>query len=326
MEFINVLIVGNKKADLEIIRRYLDRIQTYEFELNHCNTLKQALDSIEKNPPALMMIDQKLSSGKDLNFIRELQNRDQFIPAIMLTNNEVESLTSHTLRHAMDDYINKNCLTSETLKNSINHVFERSQMPFERHLKILELETADKMKLDILTGLHKREVLLERLKSEIMNSSMNRSDESISLMLIDIDKFRRVNDRRGLFTGDILLRKISNLLTLKTRESDLVTRFGGDEFCVMTATSHQIQAAEMARDISQALNESLKDWCQERNLGFQLKASFGVTPCSSNVTNPYKHIERANRVLRSTKSNNETSVSFTGNVISSYMNQFSRAQ
>ncbi|MES2547800.1 MAG: EAL domain-containing protein [Pseudomonadota bacterium] len=89
---------------------------------------------------------------------------------------------------------------------------------------------------DALTKLPNRLLLQDRLKHALVSSA--RSDKYGALLFIDIDNFKTINDTMGHAAGDILLQKIANRLQSNTRDSDTVSRLGGDEFIIMIEELH----------------------------------------------------------------------------------------
>ena len=100
-------------------------------------------------------------------------------------------------------------------------------------LKIKELkETINQVSTtDALTGLHNRKFLHERLEAEISRSK--RYDTKLSCLLLDIDFFKVVNDMYGYDWGDVLLKKIAEMLKGFIRKEDILTRYGDEEFIVL---------------------------------------------------------------------------------------------
>lgn len=100
-------------------------------------------------------------------------------------------------------------------------------------LKIKELaETINQVSTtDALTGLHNRKFLHERLEAEISRSK--RYDTKLSCLLLDIDFFKVVNDMYGYDWGDVLLKKIAEMLKSFIRKEDILTRYGDEEFIVI---------------------------------------------------------------------------------------------
>jgi diguanylate cyclase (GGDEF)-like protein len=98
-----------------------------------------------------------------------------------------------------------------------------------------------------------------------------RKNEPVSLIMTDIDHFKRVNDRFGHDKGDLVLKKYAELMQKNTRHEDLVARFGGEEFIILlpfTATKH---ATDLAERIRTKLEHA--DFLEN---GYRVTASFGV--------------------------------------------------
>jgi diguanylate cyclase (GGDEF)-like protein len=100
---------------------------------------------------------------------------------------------------------------------------------------------------DEVTALHTRRHFNERLAIEL--SRARRYGSPLSLLVLDIDDFKRVNDELGHLAGDSLLRRIGRLLRENTRESDLVCRFGGDEFAILLPETIGSEALTLAERI-----------------------------------------------------------------------------
>ncbi len=105
---------------------------------------------------------------------------------------------------------------------------------------------------DSLTGLWNRRYLEERLREEIVRSQ--RSHESLSACVVDLDGFKQVNDRHGHDAGDGVLVSVANVLLECVRGCDVVSRLGGDEFVVLLSSTGQEEALEVAERIVAALN------------------------------------------------------------------------
>jgi polar amino acid transport system substrate-binding protein len=80
-----------------------------------------------------------------------------------------------------------------------------------------------------LTGLYNRRHIFQILKEEI--SSSNRYSESLSLMMIDLDKFKKINDKYGHQFGDFMLQNVARIILSNIRESDRLGRYGERNFC-----------------------------------------------------------------------------------------------
>jgi len=97
---------------------------------------------------------------------------------------------------------------------------------------------------DFLTGLLNRREMLARLSVE--HSRVNRTDEPLSIIMMDIDHFKNINDVHGHIAGDMVLKEIARRLRDGVREYDLICRFGGEEFLIMAPETAAPRAAELA--------------------------------------------------------------------------------
>jgi diguanylate cyclase (GGDEF)-like protein len=107
---------------------------------------------------------------------------------------------------------------------------------------------------DSLTQLSNRRVLLERLHEEIVR--IRRNGQSLSLIMMDVDGFKRHNDSFGHAAGDEVLRRLADVLRSSARESDLVARYGGEEFAVLAPDTDKQGAIYMAERLRRALEQS----------------------------------------------------------------------
>ncbi len=121
---------------------------------------------------------------------------------------------------------------------------------------------------DGLTGIKTRRFFWEALSAEWKRAS--RSGRPFSVVLIDLDKFKEVNDNMGHFEGDLVLARVGRLLEQKSRQSNVVARYGGDEFIVLMPETGSEQA--------QVLAERLRQWIATDPMLMEhhVTGSFGV--------------------------------------------------
>ena len=130
---------------------------------------------------------------------------------------------------------------------------------------------------DALTGLPNRRLLADRLKLAVLNSG--RRQQCGALMLLDLDKFKLINDTLGHAMGDLLLRQVAQRLVACVREGDTVARLGGDEFVVLLEglSTQEDEATVQARQIVQKMIQALNVPHDLDGTPFQSSASFGAT-------------------------------------------------
>ena len=133
-------------------------------------------------------------------------------------------------------------------------LFEASQDELQREMaRLVESDTQVKEMgiRDRLTGLYNRHYFNDVIRRELATS--RRHGTAISVLLIDVDRFKQINDIRGHQVGDEVLQFVANFLTACVRESDLVFRWGGDEFLVLLTQADEASAAHKAEELSRSL-------------------------------------------------------------------------
>lgn len=135
--------------------------------------------------------------------------------------------------------------------------------------KIKELST-----IDGLTGLYLRRHFMELLANELDRGY--RQNQPLCVLMIDVDYFKRYNDEYGHLAGDFILKEIGRILKEKSREIDLLCRYGGDEFALALPRT-TIEAASVVADrLRRTVNEYLFNVAKEQ---FQVTVSIGISSC-----------------------------------------------
>jgi len=152
---------------------------------------------------------------------------------------------------------------------------------------------------DSLTGLYNRWFVLEKIDSEL-NRAL-RHGSPMSLLMLDLDHFKQVNDTFGHSAGDMVLQEIGRLLRDSCRVYDVPGRYGGEEFCIVLPETKTGNTTVVAERIRQRLASS-EVLCGDRAIA--VTASFGIAGMDSDdagVLSPAELIERADRALYAAK-------------------------
>lgn len=124
---------------------------------------------------------------------------------------------------------------------------------------------------DSLTGLWNRRMFFERLEQEIART--RRSEESLSLVLIDVDHFKNVNDAMGHQAGDEVLRRVGGLLQAAVRKSDVAARYGGEEMAIILPGAEMQDALNIAESIRRSI---AAEYIAVGDIALNVTASLGV--------------------------------------------------
>lgn len=149
---------------------------------------------------------------------------------------------------------------------------------------------------DFLTGLPNRRLFLDRLEQEVKHAK--RSRQSLSVLFLDLDGFKEVNDSLGHEAGDRLLADVAERLTQCVRESDTIARLGGDEFTViLTGTKQRKDVALVAQAIVQAIATPFPI----AQHSVQVSVSIGVTFYPEDASSPIALLEAADNAMYKAK-------------------------
>ena len=149
---------------------------------------------------------------------------------------------------------------------------------------------------DPLTGLYNRAYLVESLNKALRK--LEDTNETLVVFFLDLDKFKRINDTMGHKAGDELLCEVANRLSSVTRESDIITRWGGDEFIIlMRGRITRLIAQQKAEEILEVMRQPVKLEGQALNI----PTSIGVTLVSEPTLDADKLIQQADIAMYEAK-------------------------
>jgi two-component system cell cycle response regulator len=157
---------------------------------------------------------------------------------------------------------------------------------------------------DRLTGVYNKGYFQHYLKNELRRA--DRQSYPISILMLDVDDFKQINDRCGHLAGDRLLKAITEKLQQNLREIDVLTRFGGDEFAIVMPYTQKEEAAEIAERIRVLLETSHVEGNDEGAL--KLSISIGAADYTPGLGTAQDLIQKADKALCAAKMNGKNRV------------------
>jgi len=167
-----------------------------------------------------------------------------------------------------------------------------------RRLERSAEQLADSATLDALTSLWNRRVFSERLGEEVARHV--RYGTPVSLLMLDLDGFKDINDRCGHVAGDAVLAAVSDVLRGSLRTTDLPSRYGGDEFAVILPGVSKTDAFAVAEKLRSAVAALRVGIGANGDVG-QVRVSIGVAAAAKGMGDPLELVEAADRALYQAK-------------------------
>lgn len=227
--------------DDEMSREILKEIFQELYHVHLCESAEEGLAYLQKNmnQVKLILIDNFMPGMSGMEFLRYCKQDPllKVIPQIMITTSDADADQLEAFYEGAYDYISKPFAKAVVMAR-VNHVMEISCRT--SIFDIIEQKYKQKPELDAATSLLNK-VAFSDLSARIIETF---SQEKQALFMIDIDDFKKVNDQYGHLTGDKVICCVADELTNAFRKTDLIGRFGGDEFVVLMT---KIQSQEIAK-------------------------------------------------------------------------------
>lgn len=219
-----LLVVDDQQINVQALYRALSG----EHQIFVATHGEQALLLCQEKLPDMVLLDVVMPGIDGFEVCRRLKadSRTADIPVIFVTASSDEAAETHGLALGAVDFISK------PISPAIVRARVRTHLSLKAHADLLRQMAL----MDGLTGVWNRRAFDGRVQSEWLRA--RRSAQALSLVLIDIDFFKRYNDHYGHQAGDDCLRRVARVLaSLLNRPADMLARYGGEEFvCVLPET------------------------------------------------------------------------------------------
>ena len=247
---LRVVAIDDDDADLMILRRHMKQLTELRAEVTEARTPDEARTALARGAVDLVILDYHLGAEDGLDLLRDIRASGQMCPVIFLTGQGNEEVATQFKRAGGNDYLVKDELSPVTLRASIErvlaeHAAEQEQLGFEQSL--IRMATEDRV-----TGLLNKNAFIELFVQELARAE--RYERPLTLMVMDLDGFHRVNEEVGTDGGDQLLASAAVVLRGLLRTTDHFCRFGADRFAVALT--------ETGLDVAQPVAERVREYVQ----------------------------------------------------------------
>lgn len=255
----------------------------------------EGLELAEAQMPSIILLDVNMPEVDGFEVLRRLKadTRTMNIPVIMLSGQAKSTDKVMAFELGAMDFVPKPFDVHE-LRARIQSAIKITQL-----MRLLE----NAARIDGLTGLWNRAYFNERLESELAGAV--RKTAPISLVMCDLDHFKKLNDNFGHPAGDAVLQGFSQVVRQELRAYDIACRYGGEEFALILPGATIQEAAGVCERVRSAIEH--KVWRKYPKL--TVTGSFGVTACGlSGLNDAASWIEAADQALYAAKSSGRNQV------------------
>lgn len=292
---LTILAIDDDPGDTELLRRHLADVPEFTMTLVACTNADAARAALAGQAIDVIVLDYLLGADTGLDLLRALRDSGDRRPVIVLTGKGDERIAAAMMRAGADDYLVKEDLTPDTVYRSLRFVLEHFEN--ERKRAQLEEELRRLARFDELTGLCNRRYFLDRLTQEILRA--RRYGSPLSLLMLDLDHFKQINDTYGHIIGDTVLATVASLLRDTVRATDIPGRYGGEEFCIVLTETKidgaRLLAERLRRRIAAEVFPTVGD------ATFGVTCSIGLVQFRNDVKDPVAFLDLADRALYQAK-------------------------
>lgn len=259
-------------------------------------TPQAALSLLAEKEFDLLVVSLALTDADALRLCSQVRSidRTRHLPIILLVEPGEEPRLLRALDMGVNDYVMRPIDRNEILARVRTQVKRKR---YSDHLRNRLEESIEAAMIDPLTGLHNRRYMESHLATLVADAL--HTSRSLSVLLADIDHFKRVNDTYGHDVGDAVLKEFSTRFRRNTRGIDLACRFGGEEFLVIMPDTSMSRAYQVGERLRVAI---AADPFQVRpDLGIHLTASVGIATLECPEDTPETVFRRADNALFAAK-------------------------
>jgi two-component system, cell cycle response regulator len=295
-----ILVVDDHPDNIEIIDA---RLSSRGYRIESASDGEEALEKVRQNPPHLILLDVMMPVLDGFEVSRRIKRDTSlpFIPIILVTARGETEDKVEGLDAGADDYLTKPINFPE-LEARVRSMLRIKKLQDELDRKNRQLEEVNQqLRLlsitDGLTGLYNHRHVHELLQEE--HERCKRNGDPLAVAMLDLDRFKQLNDTHGHQTGDVVLADTARILRENAREVDMIGRYGGEEFIVILPEATEAAAVRFAERVREAVERHV---FRSGDKEIQMTVSGGVASASApDLLQPDELIRRADMALYEAK-------------------------
>ncbi|MFH0984102.1 MAG: diguanylate cyclase [Candidatus Omnitrophota bacterium] len=300
---VKILLVDDDPDFTKVFQISLRGEKRTFFSIETASSLQSALEMLGTQVFQLVLLDLGLPDSQGLQTFERIAAAHPEIACVILSGTDDETLSLEAVKKGAQDYVVKGEFRVAMISRILSYALERHQQ--KKKMEELNARLERLSLADPLTQLFNRRGLQRMLSREIEISG--REGTNLSVILLDLDNFKVINDSLGHAVGDIVLQEISKVLKNTVRVTDYVSRVGGDEFIILLPNTRLVEGVHFSERIRLAM-------CQTPVVvagGHMVKitASFGVLSVSRRMASVDALLEETHAALAKSKQAGKNRVS-----------------
>ena len=242
----SILIIDDSAATRKQIRSVLTDSGLFDMFYEASDGLTGFKEMVSSRPD-IVICDLFMPESDGFKFLKLKKSHQDLnaIPVLVVANKKELNNKFHILEEGAQDYVTKPFTPIEliaSVKSNLKiKILQDELVAAQKKLQVLETLS----NIDPLTGLYNRRFFVNALEKEF--ERLKRYNRTLSLLMIDMDHFKSINDKCGHPVGDRVLTVVSRILTTGLRRMDVCARYGGDEFITMLPETDKTGAVAVAQ-------------------------------------------------------------------------------
>lgn len=220
-----ILVLDEDPTTLELMA---EPLRWEGYEVHGFTSEREASESLNSIRPQLVILDPDFAEGNGFDFVNNLFSATQKVPVMVVSTNPSTEKITQFLDLGAADFISSPFVPMEFLARVRTQLRMRDMQEelMESNTKLQEM-----IEIDDLTGLFNTRSLYSKLEFEIERAQ--RFSRAVTVIMIDMDKFKSVNDSHDHLFGSFVLQEVGKIIRQNTRMVDIPARYGGDEFLIV---------------------------------------------------------------------------------------------
>ncbi len=231
-----VLVIDDDRLQFRLVQQHFRNFQRGSYELDWSETYEDGLARLMTGSYSVCLLDYRLGERDGLQLIREATEGGCRTPIVFLTAESSDNVDIQAMEAGALDFLVKGEISPRSLERSLRYALKLG-------------ETFDALRLlatrDELTGLLNRREFDRIIAEEEERST--RFGNPLALVIVDLDRFKSINDTHGHAAGDLVLKEAARRITSAIRTVDRAARIGGEEFALVLVQTDRASALEVAR-------------------------------------------------------------------------------